>query len=397
MNIKSQLTKLHLYNAFFSFRITDAVWVVFLLSQGYSLAQVGLAEGIFHIVSFICEIPTGMAADLLGRKRTLAVSGVCGVLSALFMACSSSFWGVCLSMAFNALMYNFNSGTLSAIVYDSLVMAGREEDYLKVNAWLDGSWRTLSAIACLLGGFALWLGIFRAYLVTALLASTLILLAITLVEPAVTAAQQARTQNPFHNLGPRLLEHIHTSVAFLRRNPRIACKILADAGIAVPNYLLFMYLQQHLVDSGLAILWLGVALLAVRLSGSLGVLAGARWKQPLFSLTLLCAAGVGLGTLLAGATGQWAFALAGAMAAYFFDAIAQLRLEAAMNHDFPSDQRATLLSVDSMAYSLLMMVASPLSGVVGDLWGLPWAFGLMGSGLILAALCCSWVYRRKAA
>ena len=43
----------------------------------------------------------------------------------------------------------------------------------------------------------------------------------------------------------------------------------------------------------------------------------------------------------------------------------------------PSDQRATLISVDSMAYSLLMIPASPLVGAVGD------AFGQAGAGLAL--------------
>ena len=40
-----------------------------------------------------------------------------------------------------------------------------------------------------------------------------------------------------------------------------------------------------------------------------------------------------------------------------------------LNDAIPSDQRATLISVDSMAYSLLMIPASPLVGLVGDLTG----------------------------
>ncbi len=48
-----------------------------------------------------------------------------------------------------------------------------------------------------------------------------------------------------------------------------------------------------------------------------------------------------------------------------------------LNDAIPSDQRATLISVDSMAYSLLMIPASPLVGAVGD------AFGQAGAGLAL--------------
>ena len=43
--------------------------------------------------------------------------------------------------------------------------------------------------------------------------------------------------------------------------------------------------------------------------------------------------------------------------------------ERRMNAEFPSDQRATLVSVDSMTYSLLMIPAAPLVGLAGDITG----------------------------
>ena len=171
MNLKKQFISLHLYNFLFSLRITDAVWVVFLLDRGFSLAQVGIAEGVFHLVSFVCEIPSGMAADLLGRKRTLIAAGLCGSASAVFMAFSTGFGGICLSMAFQALMYNLCSGTQEALTYDSLKAAGLQEQYLKRNAWLLGLSQTSAAISCALGGLAAALGFFRAYAVSALLSA----------------------------------------------------------------------------------------------------------------------------------------------------------------------------------------------------------------------------------
>ena len=52
-----------------------------------------------------------------------------------------------------------------------------------------------------------------------------------------------------------------------------------------------------------------------------------------------------------------------------------------LNDAIPSDQRATLISVDSMAYSLLMIPASPLVGAVGDV------FGQAGAGLAALGVC----------
>ena len=45
------------------------------------------------------------------------------------------------------------------------------------------------------------------------------------------------------------------------------------------------------------------------------------------------------------------------------------------NDAIPSDRRATLISVDSMAYSVLMIPASPLIGLIAD------ATGRAGAGL----------------
>ena len=77
---------------------------------------------------------------------------------------------------------------------------------------------------------------------------------------------------------------------------------------------------------------------------------------------------VGPGTLLAGAAPALLCAagpvlVQGALSVWFLHSMQRL------NDAIPSDRRATLISVDSMAYSLLMIPASPLVGLVGDLTG----------------------------
>ena len=76
MNIKKQLQNLYLYEIISGLQIVDAVWVLLLLSRGFSLAQTGIAEGFFHVVSMCCEIPSGMLSDMIGRKKTLILAGL---------------------------------------------------------------------------------------------------------------------------------------------------------------------------------------------------------------------------------------------------------------------------------------------------------------------------------
>ena len=394
MNLKRQFFFLHIYNFLVSFRVADGVWVVFLLARGFSLAQVGIAEGVFHVVSFLCEVPSGMLADLVGRKRTLALSGLFGMLSALAMTFSQDFFGVCLSMAFQALMYNLCSGTQEALTYDSLKAVGQEGSYLKRNAWLMGASQASASLSSLLGGAAALLGFFPAYLITAACSAVCASAAFALVEPQVTETQRQRTEHPFAQLGPRFRAHLRESWGFFRRNPRAAYKILASAAAATPIYLTFMYLQQHLLDGGLPELFLGAALMASRLAGTAGMALSTRVKGRLFPLAVGCGLFCGIATCLAGAP-WWPLSLLGGALAELVFSVLDLRVDAALNDDFPSDQRATLVSVNSMAYSLLMIAASPAAGAVGDVFGASYVFVFLGLGLaVCTAAGALWVRRR---
>ncbi len=74
-----------------------------LAARGFSLWEIGFAESVFHIVSLLCEVPSGMAADLLGRKKTLVSGGVCVVLHSLLMAFAPDLFIICVAMGLNAL------------------------------------------------------------------------------------------------------------------------------------------------------------------------------------------------------------------------------------------------------------------------------------------------------
>ena len=102
MNLQKQLRCVYLHAFFSTLRFTDAVWVALLAARGFSLAEIGLAEGVFHLTSLLCEVPSGMAADLLGRRRTLIFGGVLGVFSALAMASAPGLGLICTAMALKA-------------------------------------------------------------------------------------------------------------------------------------------------------------------------------------------------------------------------------------------------------------------------------------------------------
>lgn len=63
----------------------------------------------------------------------------------------------------------------------------------------------------------------------------------------------------------------------------------------------------------------------------------------------------------------WIMALGGFIAVVGDDAL-QVRTNAILQDMFPSEQRATLTSLESFSFSVIMIVLSPLAGFVFTYW-----------------------------
>lgn len=392
MNIRKQTVLMYLYEAALAFRMVDAVWVIFLLERGFSLAQVGIAEGVFHITSMIFEVPSGMAADLFGRRRTLILSGIVGMCSAVLMTWEGWAGFIYCGMVFSALSLNLASGTEEALLYDSLLEAGCEGRYKKV--WANSSviGRTASALACVASPAAIRIGFRYTYYISVALYLCTILFLLPVREPAVTEKQKTRREPADRKnnyvrikgeLSRRWKQHICGTGTFIRENPKTVFKLFADAALACPCYLIMMYLQEHLVNCGWPKSFIGIPMFLIPLAGAVGAKIAAKNKKGLKRALLFCGVVSGIGTCLAGSN-VLVIVLAGACVVRMCEGFSEIAVSGNVNRDFSSDYRATLVSVGSMCYSVLMVAASPVTGFVGEHCGVNATFYLLG-GMLLAA------------
>ena len=231
MNLQKQLRCVYLHAFTSTLRFTDAVWVALLAARGFTLAQIGLAEGVFHGVSLLCEVPSGMAADLLGRRRTLIFGGALGVVSAATMAFAPSLAFICAGMGLKALGYNLLSGTTEALTYDSLKAAGRERDYIKVDAKASIFMKLASALGALASLLAGVLTSAGYYLADAAVSAVSALAAANLTEPVVTDEQAAREKHILQELPARLRVHILDSLDCLCSSTPALAAVLPDLDV----------------------------------------------------------------------------------------------------------------------------------------------------------------------
>lgn len=394
MNIKRQTVLMYLYEAALAFRMVDVVWVIFLLERGFSLAQVGMAEGVYHVTSMVFEVPSGMAADLFGRKRTIMLSGVLGVCSAVFMTLNGWAGFVYCGMILSALSLNLASGTQEALIYDSLLEAGCETRYKKVWANFSMISRVSSAFSCALSPVAILIGYRYTYYILAGLYLFTILCVSGVKEPVVTQKQKMRGDHLKSEIGKRWRQHIVETGAFIKSNPKTMFKLLANAALACPCYLIMMYLQEHLVNCGWPKSLIGIPMLVIPLAGAVGTRIAAKNENRLSRALLVCGVISGIGTCLVG-NSALVVVLFGACLARACEGFSEIKVSENVNRDFTSDHRATLVSVDSMLYSVLMVAASPATGVLGDRYGVNVTFYLLGGTLLLATVVAGGVRRLR--
>ncbi len=267
MNLKRQVRRLLLLEGLSNFHLAGTAWVLLLTLRGFTPVQIGLAEGVFHLASLCFELPSGMLADLMGRKGTLFASRCASLLSALAMLRSSGGAGLCLAMVLNALSYNLSSGTREAMTYDSLLEAGQEVHYLRLSALQNICWRGAGAAALLCAGVTAALGWQRAYGLDMLVDGLALAVVLGLAEPAVGAPE---VRPRLRALPQGFAQCGRDAVEFLRAVPAAGRLMLVNALVGAAATLLGFFLQDGLVRAEAGTAALGPLLLAAALGGVAG-------------------------------------------------------------------------------------------------------------------------------
>ena len=370
-NIKAQIYKLYTLTTVGYFRIAGASWVALLALRGFSMVEIGMLESIFHIVSSSFEIPSGVVADVFGRKKTMVLASLVSFVSGLFMILSNNFWSVAFAIGFSALSYNLESGTREALAYDSLKFAGQEEKYNRFASTEMMLYRITSSTATLCAGFALWLGYRKAYAFDIVFSLIAIGIACSLNEVSVSNDENTdntENNNPNANknakIGYRLKNVITESWHFMITNKKARSIMVINALIGAVSTLVLFFLQAKLPLAGLNDALLGPALFVMGLGAAFGAKAAGFFPKLKYKKYIIISS---IGVIFAFAmifTELPYVMILGGFAGSFFDDFIEVRTDIILNEMIPSEQRATLISVNSFMFSLVMIVMSTLMGSI---------------------------------
>ena len=361
LNIEKQIRKLYASSVLGNLSLTGA-WVAILAARGYNLVDIGIAETVFHITSLIFEIPSGVLADVFGRKKMLIVSSIMRMIGNIIMILSDNLFTVCLSIAFHALSYNFSSGTGDALAYDSLKAANAESRFERFESDQLVIYRLCSGIPTLCAGFALFIGHRLAYGTDLITGVIQIAVLMSLSEMYAPAPEQSGS------IAARLAICLKESFTFMKSAKRAMKLMIVNSLIGAADTLLLFFLQAKLPERGIPHRLLGAALLFMEIGG----IIGSKLITKLPKLSYRCVFCISSVMVLAGIVAEHSpmyavMALGGFIAAVADDAL-QVRTNVLLQDMFPSEQRATLTSLESFTFSVIMIVLSPLAGFAFTYW-----------------------------
>ncbi|NCN45109.1 MAG: hypothetical protein CO040_02325 [Candidatus Pacebacteria bacterium CG_4_9_14_0_2_um_filter_36_8] len=138
--------------AFTSFWFLAANWLFFWL-KFMNYQQLGIIDAITFGAGLLMEIPSGAISDLVGKKKTIVLGTGTAFFSIILMASAQNIYMLFIAQLFLVLGWALNSGSLEALVYDSLLEKGREKEYEKVMSVSSSLASFITIGAIFIGGF----------------------------------------------------------------------------------------------------------------------------------------------------------------------------------------------------------------------------------------------------
>jgi MFS family permease len=405
MNASSRkVQNVYLLLLLFNTLAASFIWginTLFLLDAGLSNAEAFAANAFFTAGLVLFEVPTGVIADTRGRRTSYLLGTltlmVSTLLYLLMWRISAPFWAWALVSALLGLGFTFFSGAVEAWLVDALNFTG-----------FDGKLESVFARGEIVQGVAMLGGSVAGGLIAQAtnLGVPYILRALVLALTFVVAFFLMRDIGFTPSRSKRSIEEVKRVLSGSIRhglgNPPVRWVMLAAPFTDGVGIYAFYAMQPYLLElygnpEAYGVAGLAAAIVAgAQIVGGLLVPSIGRIFRRRTSVVL---AGTLLSTALLAAIGLlphfWIAIALLVLWGLMFAAITPVR-QAYLNGLIASEQRATVLSFDSMLGSSGAVGIQPLLGKAADAWSYPASY-LCGAAIQSLAPPFVWLARRERA
>jgi MFS family permease len=374
---------------------------LFLLDAGLSNAEAFSANAFFTAGQVLFEIPTGVTADIRGRRFSYLVGTLTLTLATLLYLLmwriSAPFWAWALASALLGLGFTFFSGAMEAWLVDALTASGftgRLDSVFAKGEIVEGAAMLSGSVA---GGYLAQvtnLGV--PYIVRVVVLVLTFVCAFTLMHDIGFTPKDK--SSPMR----QIKDVLDGSIRYGLRNPPVRWVMLASVFLDGVSIYAFYAMQPYLLELYGDPKAYGVAGLAAAIVG--GAQIGGGLLVPRLRLVfarrtsvLLVSSVLGAGVLaIVGFVPQfWVAIVLLVLWGLVFATVMPVR-QAFVNGLIPSEQRATVLSFDSLMGSTGGVAFQPALGRAADAWGYPASY-LCSAAIQAVAIPLLWLARRERA
>jgi MFS family permease len=374
-----------------------AVIFLYFLNWGSTPGQYQLVQYAMFWLLLVIEIPTSWLSDRISRKGTLVAGSIFRFAGILLYAVGGSVWWFLAGELLLAVAKGLHSGTVQAMLKESLTEQGKADEYRKTSAWLDITGNAAQMVAVFAGGFIGMASLRATGVISAVMAGAalMVFLGVRDTHKATTAKEKRTLGGAFKDIG--------TAFKTVWSNPVLRTVSLCMGLVAAGSQLLYQLRQPFALDVGLPKEWFGTletAALAIMIGG--GYLA--RRAHPRHDKLWILLMGIVLfgGMLLAGALPREGSVLMVALLAIVclirgVSTFARPIGDDILQKEDIATQRATVLSVATFQGYALIAVGGPgVHWLVDNGYDAPSALacvGAAGAALYLLVLLTSGWFR----
>ena len=357
-----------------------ATYQLFLASRGMNLLEINIINMFFMAGVFLLEIPTGAFADIFGRKRSIVIGCFVVSLSMLVYFFGNSLLAFIVAELMGALGLTFLSGALEAWVVDALAYHGYDGELSHVFRREVYATQLGIIFGSLMGGYLGQRDLSLPWLASSIATALVGIFAIIALKE-----QKAKQAKFIWSFAP-FMRTIRDSVRFGYRKKSVWFVVLFGTMLAISVQA--MNMQWPFVFQGTygfsttSLGWLFAAISAVTMLG--GQLSKAfadkikHEKNAIVASQMITVIGIIGASMMLGAVPVVLLFMLHELGRGMVGPLKQ----AYLNHRIPSEQRATILSFDSMMGKSGAFIGLLVSGYLAENFGIPLTW--LVSGCVLA-------------
>jgi len=379
-NFESNIPKYFVYTALkgLGFGLLVAMWVIYLQQhRGLSLAQASLVDVTFFVAAAFGEVPTGIVADTWGRRTSLIAGASLMSIGILGWTFAPTLPLIMLSYLGMGVGFTFLSGAEDALFYESVQLAGRADDYTRLLGRVNASMLAATALGSVASGLLATVNLVLPMLISGLSILTMLVVVLTFIEPQTEEKSGGQPRKSFGGI-------LRQSLALMRARPTLLYPMIYLALVPLASFVTeTLFLQPQALSLGVPLAGIGVLVIAVQIIN----MGGSIWsdritarfgeERIIYAVPLLIFASL---MLLAAFQVLPALAFIGVIG--FITSVVRPGLLNRIQNEVSDDIRATIISAQSLMFTVAGAISQPSLGLIADRSGFPAAYyrfaGILG-------------------